>query len=516
MNVVITCSGTGSRLKPITDYLNKALIKLDDAAIISHIIDSYPSDSKFIITLGYKWEQVREYLNILYPDIDINYVWVDDFDGPKSSLLYSLSKTFKYLDQPFFYNACDTLIENKDFTNLDNNKIYIAKSPIDNQYRKVNINENNSVELMDNPAEAHSYCYTGCAYIKDYEDFINKSNEMLEHENSNSLSDAHILAKLPLDCEIVDNWIDIGNPIALEMAKQKFKPEICVLPKKNQETYKVRGRIIKFFADTKKVEKLYNRSKELELCAPKCLYSGNFLFYNYIEGETLSHILTPELLRLFLEWCNDYLWMGCAQSEENFFDKFYIQKAIDRVHLYLTANKNYNYDDMEINFRKMSNIYQLLETIPEDFKKDVSMSTCHGDLVFENVIYTDPKNKTFPHLFKLIDWREGFLTNKGDAYYDIAKMKHNLIFDHASIAENKFIVKFNENKCYFDPAMPEKNVELIWVLDQWCKEWDYDIKTVDLLVALIQLSSSGVHTGQDSHLLFYMGWYNLQMVLNHA
>lgn len=514
MNVVITCSGTGSRLKPLTDYLNKAMIKLDDAAMISHIIESYPSDSRFIITLGYKWEQVRDYLNHLYPDLDIKYRWIDDFDGPKSSLLYSLSKIFKYIHEPFFYNACDTLIQDIDFNNLNGNKIYIAKAQIDNQYRTVNILPNKHAELLDVPAETHQYCYTGCAYIEDYDDFINKSLLMLEKNPNNGLSDAHVLSQMELNYAITENWIDIGNPIALERSKSHFKPEICTLPKKDQETYKVDNKILKFFSDTNKVEKLHERGRELGSCAPYCMYSGNFLFYDYIEGETFSHVLTPDLLNCFLNWCEDYLWQKCDTKEEDFFGKFYVQKAIDRASTYLAKNRIYNYDDMEINFRKMSNIYYLLENIHNRFNPEPIMSRCHGDLVFENIIYI--KDQGPQDMFKLIDWREGFLTNKGDIYYDIAKMKHNLIFDHQTIAENKFIVKLDQNKCYFDPAMPEKNVELMWVLNQWCIQKGYDIQTVDLLVSLIQLSSSGVHTGLDSHLLFYMGWYNLQMVFNHA
>ena len=50
--VLITTSGIGSRLGDLTKYTNKSLVRVGDKPAISHIIESYPEDTKFVVTLG--------------------------------------------------------------------------------------------------------------------------------------------------------------------------------------------------------------------------------------------------------------------------------------------------------------------------------------------------------------------------------------------------------------------------------------------------------------------------------
>ena len=51
--VLITASGLGSRLGNLTKYSNKALIRVGDYAVLTHIIQNYPIDTQFVITLGH-------------------------------------------------------------------------------------------------------------------------------------------------------------------------------------------------------------------------------------------------------------------------------------------------------------------------------------------------------------------------------------------------------------------------------------------------------------------------------
>jgi NDP-sugar pyrophosphorylase family protein len=90
--VVITTSGIGSRLGEFTKYTNKSLLRIGSKPAISYIIENYPADTSFVITLGYYGEQVREFLEIAYPDHSFEFVTVDQYEGGKSSLLYSLSQ----------------------------------------------------------------------------------------------------------------------------------------------------------------------------------------------------------------------------------------------------------------------------------------------------------------------------------------------------------------------------------------------------------------------------------------
>ncbi len=498
-DVIITCSGLGSRLSPITNYMNKALIKIGDEAIISKIINSYPVGTRFIITLGYLKEQVLNYIDICHKNANVQFVEIDDYSSGEASLLYSLSKTFNLIDKPFYYNACDTYVEL--FNGFENNTALISKTFIGNQYRKVDEN------IKDVPAEVGEMCYTGVCYIKDIDEFKKITKELLKTK-SNQLSDAHVIQKMNVDFFVTQSWNDIGNFISLDHTNSRFDNKICVLNKDNQETYLCDNKIIKFFSDKNKVKKLYKRHLELKKCVPTCGTKDQFIYYDFVPGETLSYVLTNDLLNSFLDWCEKNLWIKSDYVNNNFFDDFYVAKAKERVDMFLNKHDHTLTCPQEINFRKVDDIYDLLDSIPNDFKNKSIFCITHGDLVFENVIFTKDG-------FKLIDWREGFITNIGDKLYDIAKMKHNLIFDHNIIKKEKYFLKTEDDFCLFDPCISDKNVNLIKELNDWCKKNNIDVKLIDLIVALIQISSSGVHVGKEAYLLFYMGWYNLNKVLKN-
>jgi NDP-sugar pyrophosphorylase family protein len=88
--VLLTTSGIGSRLGEITKYTNKALVRIGDKPSISHIIETYPNDTIFVVTLGYFGNQVKDFLEIAYPERIFEFVYVDKYEGEGSSLLYSM------------------------------------------------------------------------------------------------------------------------------------------------------------------------------------------------------------------------------------------------------------------------------------------------------------------------------------------------------------------------------------------------------------------------------------------
>ena len=78
---VVIGSGLGSRSENI-EYTNK-FGKGRKKAVISHIIDSYPSGTSFV-SLGHYGEHVRQYINIA--SIKVEFVNVKNYRGKGSSL----------------------------------------------------------------------------------------------------------------------------------------------------------------------------------------------------------------------------------------------------------------------------------------------------------------------------------------------------------------------------------------------------------------------------------------------
>ena len=108
--VLITTSGLGSRLGNLTKFTNKSLVRVGDKPAISHIIDQYSKDIEIVVTLGHYGDHVKQFLTLCHPDRKFEFVEIDHFTGPSSSLLYSISCCEKNLQQPFIFHACDTIL----------------------------------------------------------------------------------------------------------------------------------------------------------------------------------------------------------------------------------------------------------------------------------------------------------------------------------------------------------------------------------------------------------------------
>ena len=109
--VVIPTAGIGSRLESKTKNLNKSLVSISNRPILSHLIDQFPANTEFVIALGYKGQLVKDYLQLAYPNRIFYFVKVNPFEGIGSGLGYSLLCCKKFLQEPFIFSSCDTLVK---------------------------------------------------------------------------------------------------------------------------------------------------------------------------------------------------------------------------------------------------------------------------------------------------------------------------------------------------------------------------------------------------------------------
>ena len=110
--VLITTSGIGSRLGDFTSYTNKSLVKVGDKLALSRIIEIYPEQTTFVITLGHFGAHVKDFLEVAYPKRKFEYVEVSKYQGLGSSLGLSMLCASQYLQEPFIFHASDTLLLN--------------------------------------------------------------------------------------------------------------------------------------------------------------------------------------------------------------------------------------------------------------------------------------------------------------------------------------------------------------------------------------------------------------------
>ena len=66
--VCIPTAGSGSRLGNFTKFINKSLVSIANRPTLCHIIEQFPSDTEFVLALGFKANLMREFLELAYPD----------------------------------------------------------------------------------------------------------------------------------------------------------------------------------------------------------------------------------------------------------------------------------------------------------------------------------------------------------------------------------------------------------------------------------------------------------------
>ena len=232
--VLITTSGTGSRLKELTRNTNKALIPLAGQPIIDSIIASYKPDVELVFTLGYCGDQVREYVSKKYPDRPISFLKVDPYEGEGSSLGYSMLQAKDLLQCPFIFHCNDTIVRgalpspelsNWDAVSRGNDpQIFNAES-----YSSVLIKDGNISEMQMKGAARFDSFHIGLVGIKDFAVFW-QALEYLYQENpkDTTLNDcAAIRVMLKKGCVFqpvsITEWYDTGNLVTLQNARERLK-----------------------------------------------------------------------------------------------------------------------------------------------------------------------------------------------------------------------------------------------------------------------------------------------------
>jgi choline kinase len=501
--ILITTSGLGSRLGQLTDYTNKCLVRVADKPAISYIVESYPSDAEFIITLGHYGSHVKQFLKLAYPTYKFTFIEIDKYKGEGSSLGYSILKCREEINCPFIFHASDTIIENYKFKGIDHNYVVGAYKEDSAQYRTLNLNKGKLIKINEKGELNFDFSYVGIAGIKDYELFFNEL-ESLVISNKEDISDVHAINKMVPKVGFkylqVDknSWFDIGNTTELNKTRKAFHSNIEVLDKKDESIFFFEDFVIKFFADSTINKNRVDRAFKLRGLVPDIIDSTeNFYKYKKAEGKLFSKSVTRKKFIDFLEWTKENLWI--SKPNNNFQDScqdFYITKTIKRINQYLLESQDVDI----VNNEQLPPIHDLIRSIDIKWLCNGLPSQFHGDFILDNIIETEDS-------FCLIDWRQDFAGNLevGDIYYDLAKLNHNLTVNHDLVNKNLF--DSSTNNCYILTNSTLNECQEI--LHNFIIENGYDLKKVKVLTSLIWINMAPLHEHPFNNFLFNFGKYNL-------
>lgn len=512
MYLCLTTSGTGSRLFEHTKYTNKSLLKLGDKYVINYIIDSYPNDTIFVVTLGHFGDHVQDFLSLCYPDKKFIFKTIDKYEGEGSSLGYSLLQVKDLLQTPFYFHCCDTISLDK-YEVLNDNCLYVFENNDYKTYSTIDISDNKIVNIFNKGEKESHLSYVGKAFIKDYKEFWNYLQSSYDENNNNfHLNDIdafkQMLAKdTNFNYKITKLYYDIGNLTSYNNAKKHFKNSYEVLDKYNESLCFFDKCVIKFFHDSNTNKKRALRGKELGSLIPKIFdVTDNFMKMEKVIGTVLSEYAIYGEIKKLLEFAEQNLWIHKTidPTFKKVCEKFYYDKTFDRISKikFLETEKN------SINGINTGFIYNLLSQIDFTLLYTDTFFGFHGDFILDNIIKTEKS-------FKLIDWRDDFggLLYSGDKYYDLAKLKHNIIFNHKNINNNLYDISFSENLVTVDLKCNYFLIKQLEDYDQFVKEHNYNMKKINILVALIWLNMCPLYEGKLSEFLFYFGKLNLYLAL---
>jgi len=511
--VLLTTSGIGNRLGDFTKFTNKSLVSIGAKPAISYIIEQYPKDVEFVVTLGYFGNHIEQFLDIKYPELNFTYVNVDNYSGPGSSLAYSILQAKEKITGPFIFHACDTLVLDE-IPEPNHNWLGGFKSENNSQYVSFDINEMIVSRIHDKGQLNSDLTYIGLAGIFHYNEFFDSLQSQYNANPENSqLSDCAAIKILnkahAFKFKKFDKWLDIGNTDSLKKAKEYFKDDFEILEKPEESIFLFKDDcVIKFFSDTNICINRVIRASHLEPLTPKITaYSNNFYKYDFIPGEILSRVVNDKIFTNLLDWIQSNLWKK-QDFNVNFkqlcYD-FYYSKTLSRIDKYLNDGLD---KEIKINGLLVPPAKELLEQIDMDWLCNSEPYQFHGDMILDNILIKDGK-------FTLIDWRQDFggHLHCGDMYYDLGKLNHNLVFNHDIVNKNYFTIEIKED---IECDILRSNIlsDCQKILQKFIAKNKLDQKKVNVMSSLIWINMAPLHVYPLDQFLFNFGKYNLFKSLN--
>ena len=107
---VVFAAGAGTRVGRVGANLHKALLPLGQQAVLSHLFDRAPADARLVVCVGNRAQQIRDYVELAHPSLDVTFVDVPDWDQPDAGPGRTLLAARDVIgDDDVIVTSCDTL-----------------------------------------------------------------------------------------------------------------------------------------------------------------------------------------------------------------------------------------------------------------------------------------------------------------------------------------------------------------------------------------------------------------------
>lgn len=502
-------AGVGSRLEGLTENVNKALLPVEDKAIISHIIDLTPENFEIVVSLGYCGDLVKDYLTAIYPNRKFTFVEVDNIVGAGSGPGYSLLSCKEHLQKPFYWVTADCIVDN--LPPIDTNWLGVCKTGIPELYSTVDFDEDKNIShLVNKSSNGFGHAFIGLAAIKEYDVFwteleknMKQSGEVVSAFYSIPAYSSFKAKELEwTDCGTIDGYLKARkNKHSLPKTTGECLYNIKTsCPSCGQETC---GKCVKVFPQ--KINDKMARVQELKQFLPNVEGHGSHVIsYDWVKGRTLYEADKLEYYKSFLDWALDNLWEPMENPPQDIKERhidFYRSKTKTRVEKYLANQKKT--EKLSVNGKKVLDVGAILDNIDWEGLVGTPTLVWHGDLQFDNVIVDETGN------FTLIDWRDDFgkAGLVGDVNYDLAKLYGGIQINYREMRDSSNAIANHGDKDVSiglkTAAAGISELQTQRYFEQWATKNGFCMETIKTLTGLIFLSMCPIHEQPFSDYLFY-------------
>jgi glucose-1-phosphate thymidylyltransferase len=225
LKVIIPVAGVGTRLRPHTHTVPKALVHVAGKPILGHILDSLEpvGVTEVVLVVGYLGEQVIDYVRENY-SFQVHFVEQEERRGLGHAIYLAL-RSIGPTDEPFLIVLGDTIFSG-DLPGViaaQTTAIGVKEVPNPQNFGVVEINNGHITRLVEKPIDPPSnLAVVGVYYIQHppllmecleriiREDIRSKGEYQLTDALQLMLEDGEVMKTFP-----VGDWFDCGSPAAL-------------------------------------------------------------------------------------------------------------------------------------------------------------------------------------------------------------------------------------------------------------------------------------------------------------
>lgn len=507
LTVLILAAGYGRRMGPFSRMVNKGLIPYDNKPLISHIMEKFDVGTKFVIACGHMGQQVKDYVSAVHTDKQVVYVDIPDYAEGSTGPATTIQQCARHINGPFMWLSCDTLFDFDYKDKLDHNWIGVhpVNSDIAQDYCWVKRDGETITEIKNKESSTQAVdAFIGLMYCKDMQ-YVDNLKAIDAKEAYQGLTD-----NLELRAHTVRDWKDFGTYDKwIELSKDLKEVSF---PKPNELFYNDNKKIVKFTTDSTLTDKKANRALLNPAVMPDGIRrSGQFLVYDYVEGDIIYSLLTPEIFDKLLTWSNEKLWKRkWFPNTEATCTDFYFKKTQDRLNQFRVKYSDWS-EPSEVNGVPVKPIDEYLQMIDWDkLCSNTQWAFIHGDFQFENVIYNADTDA-----FTAIDWRTDFGGDSyGDLYYDLAKMLGGILLDYQAVKADKLEYTENAEIAKLNDCGIANADEYARQLANFCITASLDWDKIRLLVPVIYLNMSPLHDAPFDKYLFALAQLHFARYFN--